>query len=85
VPLSSALGSDLSARLVEGLDALDDDTMIKPLLDAVFAAFFTRPHPREDLIRAFTALTVTDGVIEMRRMNCVAWRRAISACRQSCC
>ncbi len=66
VPLSAALGSDLSARLVEGLDALDDDTMIKPLLDAVFGAFFTRPHPREDLIRAFTALTVTDGVIEMK-------------------
>lgn len=65
-PLSAALGSELSARLIEGLDALDDDTLIKPLLDEVFCGLFDRPHPRDELIRAFTALTVTDGVIEMR-------------------
>lgn len=66
VPLSGALGPELSARLIEGLDALDDDMMIKPLLDEVFGGLFDQPHPREDLIRAFTALTVTDGVIEMK-------------------
>ncbi|SFO26598.1 hypothetical protein [Sphingomonas sp. OK281] len=66
VPLGVALGPDLSARLIEGLDALDDDALIKPLLDTVFARVFDVPHPREDLIRAFTALTVTDGVIEMK-------------------
>ncbi len=65
-PLSAALGPELSARLIEGLDALDDDTLIKPLLDEVFCGLFDRPHPRDDLIRAFTALTVTDGVIEMK-------------------
>lgn len=65
-PLSGALGPELSARLIEGLDALDDDMMIKPLLDQVFGGLFDQPHPREDLIRAFTALTVTDGVIEMK-------------------
>lgn len=65
-PLSAALGAELSARLIEGLDALDDDTLIKPLLDEVFGGLFDRPHPRDALIRAFTALTVTDGVIEMR-------------------
>lgn len=66
VPLSDALGRKISAQLVDGLDALDDDALIKPLLDAIFAPLFERPHPREDLIRAFAALTVTDGVIEMK-------------------
>ncbi|MBE2994104.1 hypothetical protein IFR23_19095 [Sphingomonas sp. CFBP 13603] len=65
-PLSAVLGAELSARLIEGLDALDDDSFIKPLLDAVLGPLFQRAHPREDLIRAFTALTVTDGVIEMK-------------------
>jgi methylphosphotriester-DNA--protein-cysteine methyltransferase len=66
VSLGSALGTDLSARLIEGLDALDGDALIKPLLDEVFGSLFNRPHPRDDLIRAFTALSVTDGVIEMK-------------------
>ncbi len=66
VPLSSVAGPDLSARLVEGLDALDDDAFIKPLLDAIFGEVFRCPHPREEMIRAFMALTVTDGVIEMK-------------------
>lgn len=65
-PLAAVLGGELSARLIEGLDALDDDTFIKPLLDAVLGPLFQRAHPREELIRAFTALTVTDGVIEMK-------------------
>jgi hypothetical protein len=66
VPLATALGGELAARLIEGLDALDDDAFIKPLLDGIFRSLFQRPHPREALIRAFTALTVTDGVIEMK-------------------
>ena len=66
VPLDSVLGAGLAGRLVGGLDALDDDSFIKPLLDSVLGPMFQRPHPREDLIRAFTALTVTDGVIEMK-------------------
>ncbi len=66
VPLGSVLGAGLAGRLTGGLDALDDDAFIKPLLDSVLGPLFHRPHPREDLIRAFAALTVTDGVIEMR-------------------
>lgn len=66
VPLGSALGWALPARLIEGLDALDSDTLIKPLLDAILTPLFARAHPRDELIRAFTALTVTDGVIEMK-------------------
>jgi hypothetical protein len=57
-PLTAVLGGELYA--------LDDDAFIKPLLDAVLGPLFQRAHPREDLIRAFTALTVTDGVIEMK-------------------
>ena len=65
-PLSDVVGRQISARLIAGLDALDDDALIKPLLDAIFGPLFDRAHPREDLIRGFTALAVTDGVIEMK-------------------
>ncbi len=66
VPLSTVLGADFAERLREGLDVLDDETMIKPLLDDMLAPLFANPSPRESLIRAFTALTITDGVIEMK-------------------
>ena len=66
VPLASVTGPAMSTRLTEGLDLLDDDAKIKPLLDSILPLLFRRPHPREDLIRAFSALTVTDGVIEMK-------------------
>lgn len=66
VPLETLLGQDTVRRLTSGLDALTDDGMIKPLLDDMLAPLFQRRHPQEDLIRAFTALTVTDGVIEMQ-------------------
>ena len=66
VPLEALLGGDVARRLTMGLDALSDDSMIKPLLDDVLAPVFQRRHPQEELIRAFAALTVTDGVIEMQ-------------------
>lgn len=65
VPLGSLLGAGLSERLAQGLDDLDDDTQIKPLLDGLLAPLLTRPHPQEALIGAFTALTVEDGVDEI--------------------
>ncbi|MES3151245.1 hypothetical protein [Sphingomonas faeni] len=65
-PLSTVMGSALAKRLIDGLDALDDDAQIAPLLDGIFAPLFGHRHPRDDLIRAFTALSVTDGVIEMK-------------------
>ena len=64
--LGSVLGTQVVDRFTSGLDALDDDALIKPLLDSVLAPMFAKRHPHEDLIRAFTALTVTDGVIEMK-------------------
>lgn len=66
VPLSTILGADFAERLREGLDVLDDPASIKPLLDDMLAPLFATPHPREPLLRAFTALTITDGVIEMK-------------------
>lgn len=66
VPLAGVAGPAISTRLADGLDLLDDDAKIKPLLDSILPSLFRRPHPREDLIRAFGALTVTDGVIEMK-------------------
>jgi hypothetical protein len=66
VPLSDVMGAVLSADLIVGLDALNDDAGIKPLLDRILAPLFQRPHPRDEVIRAFTALTVTCGVIEVR-------------------
>lgn len=65
-PLGSILGPQIAERFTTGLDALDDDAMIKPLLDSVLAPLFTKRHPHEDMIRAFTTLMVTDGVIEMK-------------------
>ncbi len=65
VPLDTVVGGVVARRLTEGLDALSDDAMIKPLLDSIFEPLFLRRHPHEDLIRAFTTLAVTDGVIEM--------------------
>ncbi|MGU3390028.1 hypothetical protein [Sphingomonas sp. M1A8_2b] len=66
VPLAGVAGPAISTRLTEGLDLLDDDAKIKPLLDSILPSVFRRAHPREALIRAFGALTVTDGVIEMK-------------------
>jgi hypothetical protein len=66
VPLSDVMGAVLSADLIVGLDALNDDAGIKPLLDRILAPLFQRAHPRDEVIRAFTALTVTCGVIEVR-------------------
>ncbi|MEG3169476.1 hypothetical protein U1737_14890 [Sphingomonas sp. LB3N6] len=66
VPASALLGADFVERLREGLDVLDDETSIKPLLDDMLAPLFATPNPRERLIRAFTALTITDGVVEMK-------------------
>ena len=66
VPLETLLGPEVSRRLTTGLDALSDDAMIKPFLDDVLEPLFQRRHPQEELIRAFAALTVTDGVIEMQ-------------------
>jgi hypothetical protein len=66
VPLSSVVGAEFAERLREGLDVLDDETSMKPLLDDMLVPLFAKPSPREPLIRAFTALTITDGVIEMK-------------------
>jgi hypothetical protein len=65
-PLANVIGAQMGRRLTEGLDALQDDTSIKPLLDSILSPAFTKPHPREELIRAFSTLIVTDGVIEMK-------------------
>ena len=65
-PLRSVIGAQVNDRLIEGLEALDDDSSIKPLLDALLQPVFAVPHPRDALIRGFTALMVTDGVIEMK-------------------
>lgn len=65
-PLSSILGPQVAERFTGGLDAVNDDAMIKLVLDSVLAPMFTKRHPHEDLIRAFTRLMVTDGVIEMK-------------------
>jgi AraC-like DNA-binding protein len=66
VPLSDVMGAVLSADLLDGLDALNDDARIKPLLDRILEPLFKRPHSRDEVIRAFTALSVTGGVIEVR-------------------
>ena len=63
-PEARSVTSRLSTSKV--LDALSDDAMIKPFLDDVLEPLFQRRHPQEELIRAFAALTVTDGVIEMQ-------------------
>ncbi len=64
--LGSILGPQVAKRFTDGLDALDTDTMIKPLLDSLLAPMFAKRSPHEDNIRAFTTLMVTDGVIEMK-------------------
>lgn len=65
-PLGSVLGPQIAERFTIGLDALDDDRLIKPMLDATLAPLFAKRHPHEAMIRAFAALMVTDGVIEMK-------------------
>jgi hypothetical protein len=66
VPLSQLMGPMLSADLRDGLDALNNDAGIKPLLDRILAPWFQYPHTREDVIRAFSAFCVTEGVIEAK-------------------
>lgn len=65
VPLSDVMGQKLSAKLFDGLNCLNDDADIKPLLDDILAPLLHKPHPKDEIIRALTALTVTDGVIEI--------------------
>ncbi len=63
ITLSNVMGRWLSNDLVNGLNGLTDDAKIKPLLDAILAPRLQKPHPEDEIIRALTALTVTDGVI----------------------
>ena len=64
-PLDQVLNPGIAAGMYAALDALGDERLIAPTLDAILAPLFTHRHPHEDAIRGFTELMLVDGVIEI--------------------
>lgn len=65
VPLEQVLNPALARQMLHELDALSEETLIAPTLDAILSPLFTRHHPHEEAIRGFTRLMLVDGVIEI--------------------
>lgn len=65
VPLDQCLDRSVSEQLLAELTALDDETRIASVVDAILALLFDRHHPHEDAVRRFTDLMLVDGVIEI--------------------
>ncbi|WP_294353623.1 helix-turn-helix domain-containing protein [uncultured Sphingomonas sp.] len=65
VPLDQVLPAGIAERLLGALEAIHDETLIAPMLDALLTPLFSRRHPHEDAIRDFTRLMLVDGVIEI--------------------
>lgn len=65
VPLGLVLRGGVAEELVRQLTALEDDRAVAATLDAIYRPLLAEPGRDEPLIRAFTALTVEDGVIDI--------------------